>query len=282
MVIRPLTTIDECRKVAELEKTVWGYTDTEDVVPPAVLIASIKRGAILLGAFDTDGVLQGFVYSVPAVKDGHLTQWSHMLGVAPGVRAGGIGMRLKLAQREEALRMGVELIEWTCDPLQALNAHLNFARLGVVVEDYEDDLYGGSSSPLHAGTPTDRFVAQWRLTTPHVERRLYAPSVSLMRDSTVMSAVLVNPSTVAGEWLEPGEPALDPGEDRRVLVEIPMGFTEMQLRRPDLALEWRLKTRQIFHTYFSRGYRAVDFFLARDAARGQYLLARAESLITNR
>ncbi len=278
MLIRPLTTIDECRRVAELEKTVWGYTDTEDVVPPAVLIVSIKRGGILLGAFGAGNVMQGFVYSVPAVKDGRLTQWSHMLGVAPEARGAGIGLRLKLAQRDEALRMGVELIEWTCDPLQALNAHLNFARLGVVVEEYEDNVYGESSSPLHTGTPTDRFVAQWRLTAPHVERRLDAPSLSLMRDRAVMSAVLVNPSTMAGEWLQPGEPALDTGEDRRVMVEIPMGFTEMQLRRPDLALEWRLKTRQIFYTYFSRGYRAVDFFLAREARRGQYLLARAESL----
>jgi predicted GNAT superfamily acetyltransferase len=278
MLIRPLTTIDECRRVAELEKTVWGYTDTEDVVPPAVLIVSIKRGGILLGAFDAGNVMQGFVYSVPAVKDGRLTQWSHMLGVVPEARAGGIGLRLKLAQRDEALRMGVELIEWTCDPLQALNAHLNFARLGVVVEDYEDNVYGESSSPLHTGTPTDRFVAQWRLTAPHVERRLDTSSLSLMRDRGVMSAVVVNPSTVAGKWLEPGQPALDTGEDRRVLVEIPMGFTEMQQRRPDLALEWRLKTRQIFHTYFSRGYRAVDFFLARDAGRGQYLLAKSQEL----
>ena len=52
MHIRPLTTLDDCRKVAELEKTVWGYTDAEDVVPPPVLIVSIKRGGVLLGSFD--------------------------------------------------------------------------------------------------------------------------------------------------------------------------------------------------------------------------------------
>ena len=107
MLIRPIVTLDECRRVAALEKVVWGYTDAEDVVPPPLLIVSSRRGGILLGAFAEDGVMKGFVYSVPAVKDGRLTQWSHMLGVAPDALAGGVGLRLKLAQREHALRMGV-------------------------------------------------------------------------------------------------------------------------------------------------------------------------------
>ena len=98
-------------------------------------------------------------------------------------------LRLKLAQREQAIRMGIELIEWTYDPLQTLNAHLNFTRLGVVVEEYAENIYGESTSPLHQGTPTDRFIAQWRLTAPHVERRLTAPASPLMRDASVMSAV---------------------------------------------------------------------------------------------
>jgi predicted GNAT superfamily acetyltransferase len=274
MLIRPLTTLEECRKVADLEKIVWSYADAEDVVPPAVLIVSIKRGGILLGAFDEAGEMKGFVYSIPGVKDGRTIQWSHMLGVTPDARAGGLGLRLKLAQREQAMRMGIDLIEWTYDPLQALNAHLNFTKLGVVVEEYEENIYGESSSPLHKATPTDRFVAEWRLTTPHVERRLSATGSPLMRDSSLMSALLVNPSKVAGDWLEPGHPELDADSGRRLLVEIPTSFTEMQVRRPDLALAWRMTTRKIFQTYFARGFRAVDFFLAREAGRGQYLLAR--------
>ena len=87
MHIRPLTTLEECRQVAALEKSVWGYTDAEDVVPPPVLIVSIKRGGILLGAFDDGGSMRGFVYSMPGIKDGRPTQWSHMLGVTPEMRA---------------------------------------------------------------------------------------------------------------------------------------------------------------------------------------------------
>jgi predicted GNAT superfamily acetyltransferase len=94
-----------------------------------------------------------------------------------------------------------------------------------------------------------------------------------MRDSTVLSAVLLNPSTEVNGWLEPPSRPVEAEGQRRLLVEIPTGFTDMQHRNPDLALEWRMTTRSIFQTYFGRGYRVVDFFLAREARRGQYLLA---------
>lgn len=273
MMIRPLTTLEDCRRVVELEKLVWGYTDAEDVVPVPVLIVTIKRGGVLLGSFDELGQMNGFVYSIPGLKSGRPMQWSHMLGVAEGARASGLGTRLKLAQMEATLAMGLELIEWTYDPLQAMNAHLNFAKLGVVVEEYEENIYGESSSVLHRGSPTDRFVAEWHLKEPHVQRRTSARGGPLMRDASITSAPVVNPSREAGRWLGPGESRLDV-DDRRLLVEIPTGFTEMQASAPELALEWRMVTRRIFQTYFGRGYRAVDFFLAPEARRGHYLLAR--------
>jgi predicted GNAT superfamily acetyltransferase len=215
--------------------------------------------------------MEGFVYSIPAVKNGKLTQWSHMLGVVPAAREQGLGLRLKLAQREHARRMGIAVIEWTYDPLQAANAHLNFTRLGTVVEEYEENIYGDSSSVLHRGTPTDRFVAIWNLDAPHVERRLAPGGLGLVRDASLRDAPLVNPSTGEGR-LHPGPAALALS-DRRVLVEIPTGFTELQKEDPGLALEWRLATRAIFQSYFSRGYRVVDFFLSRGSRRGHYVLA---------
>jgi len=272
VIIRDLTTIDDCRQVAALERDVWGYTDAEDVVPPPVLIVSAKRGGILLGAFDAGGVMKGFVYSIPAIKDGRLTQWSHMLGVTRDARDAGLGLTLKLAQRERSLQMGIDLVEWTYDPLQALNAHLNFTKLGVVVEEYEENIYGASSSPLHSGSPTDRFVAEWRLTTPHVERRIAAAGVGVVRDASVASAPLVNPSQPAAHWLSPGVADLSLNAPR-LLVEIPVGYAEMMVQNPPLALEWRMASRAIFQHYLARGYHVVDFFLSRESGRGQYLLA---------
>ena len=273
MQIRPLKTLDDCRRVAELEKTVWGYTDAEDVVPPPVLIVSIKRGGVLLGSFDDAGEMNGFVYSIPALKDGRPSQWSHMLGVTPEARLRGVGTKLKLAQREQTLAMGLDLIEWTYDPLQALNAHLNFTKLGIIVEEYEENIYGESTSPLHRGTPTDRFVAEWKLREPHVERRIAQGGAVRLKDMSVAHAPVVNRSREGRSWIEPLEGDLSL-QDRRLLVEIPTGFSEMLSSAPDLALAWRLTTRRIFQTYLAHGYRVVDFFLSRETGRGQYLLAQ--------
>ena len=270
--IRPLTTIEDCRRVAALEREIWGYADSEDVVPPPVLIVSALRGGILLGAFDDSGDMQGFVYSIPAVKQGQLTQWSHMLGVRPAARDAGLGVRLKLAQRDAALAAGVHVIEWTFDPLQALNAYFNFTRLGVVVEEYEENIYGESSSVLHRGSPTDRFVALWNLREPHVERRIAARGMPLMRDAGIASAPVVNSAAARDRWIVPGQAALDL-DDRRLLVEIPSNYDEMQRGDDALALEWRLASRAVFQAYLSRGYRVVDFFLSREQKRGHYLLA---------
>jgi predicted GNAT superfamily acetyltransferase len=255
-----------------LEKSVWGLSDAEDVVPPILLIVSIKRGGILLGAFDGTGEMQGFVYSMAGLKDGRPMQWSHMLGVARTARDSGLGTRLKLAQREAAITMGLDLIEWTFDPLQALNAHFNFTKLGVVVEEYEENAYGESGSPLHRGAPTDRFIAEWRITAAHVERRIASMNRPLVRDVRVMAAPVVNPSGVLGPGLVPGVADLSCDEPR-LLVEIPTDYDKTLVRDPALALEWRLSTRSIFEAYFARGYQAVDFLLSRSAGRGQYLLA---------
>jgi predicted GNAT superfamily acetyltransferase len=270
--IRDLKTVDECRKVVELEKIVWGYSDAEDVVPVAILIVSVKRGGILLGAFDRAGTMAGFVYSLAAMKDGAATQWSHMLGVLPEARDGGLGAALKLEQRRRAMAMGIRLIEWTFDPLQALNAHLNFAKLGVLSQEFVENVYGDSSSPLHQGTPTDRLIAEWQLDAPEVERRIARP-LSTVRSSADADAPVVNVTSEGTRWLACESVDLNRTEPR-LLVEIPLGFSEMLSQDPELALDWRMKTRDAFATYLFRGYRVVDFFLERPSGRGRYLLTR--------
>ena len=268
---RDLTTLEDFAAVVDLEREIWG-PGYDEVVPVPILAITVMRGGILMGAF-ADGRMIGFVYSLPGIKDGKPTQWSHMLGVLDAFRNDGAGQALKRLQRERTLAMGLDLIEWTYDPMQAMNAHLNFARLGVVVEEYEENVYGESTSPLHKGNPTDRFVAEWWIRTPHVERRLAATSDLTVRGHDVSEAGRVNRAAPAGEWLECADVdlALDA---RRLVVEIPMGFGEMLSRAPVLALAWRMATREIFTTYFARGYRAVDFVLDRGSRKGAYLLVR--------
>jgi predicted GNAT superfamily acetyltransferase len=272
---RDLTTLEEYAQVVGLERVIWG-PGYDEVVPVPILAVTVLRGGILLGAFTGDRMV-GFVYSLPGIKHGKPTQWSHMLGVLDEHRNDGTGRRLKLLQRERTLAMGLDLIEWTYDPMQALNAHLNFTKLGAIVEEYEENVYGTSHSPLHGGNPTDRFVCEWWIRKPHVERRLDASAALTMRTNEVADAGRANRAVPSGDWLvcRDIDPALD---TRRLMVEIPTGFTEMLSQAPDLAMEWRMATRQIFTTYFVRGYRAVDFFLDRPNRKGAYLLTRTRGL----
>jgi predicted GNAT superfamily acetyltransferase len=270
-IYRDLTSLEDFAQVVELESRIWG-PGYDEVVPVPILAVSVHRGGILIGAFD-GGRMIGFVYSLPGIRDGKPTQWSHMAGVVAEYRSAGLGRTLKLLQRDRTLAMGLELIEWTYDPLQAMNAHLNFAKLGVVAEEYAENIYGTSSSPLHQGNPTDRFVAEWWIRTSHVERRLAPAGPLTLRTIGLADAARVNRTAPSGGWLESVDVDLSL-DARRLVVEIPMGFTDMLSRAPELALAWRVCTRAIFTTYFDRGYRAVDFSLDRDARKGAYLLAR--------
>jgi len=264
-----------CRAVVSIQIEVWG--EDGEVVPASVLLASIKRGGILVGAYDRDHLV-GFVWSMPGWRDGVPTQWSHMLGVRPIARGAGLGELLKVAQRDRALAAPVDLIEWTFDPLQAQNAHLNMATLGCVATTYRVNTYGEMIGPLHRGTPTDRLVAEWWIRKPHVERRLAARAARASGHLIARSAEVVKaPSGIAtrqtGEWLEcvSADASLDAP---RIVVPIPPRFTELQQQATDTALAWRLMTREIFLAYLSRGYRVLDFF--RDPqGGGQYLLAEA-------
>jgi predicted GNAT superfamily acetyltransferase len=271
IVYRDLTTLDQFAQVVDLERVIWG-PGYEEVVPVPILTVTAMRGAILIGAFD-GGRMIGFVYSMAGIKDGRAMQWSHMLGVLDEFRSAGVGRELKLLQRERTLAMGLDLVEWTYDPMQAMNAHLNFAKLGVVVEEYEENVYGESSSPLHGGNPTDRFVAEWWVRKPHVERRIARRGAFVVRASELADAVAVNRMSASGDWLESVDVDLSL-EARRLVVHIPTGFTDMLARNPELALGWRICTRAIFTTYFDRGYRAVDFMLDRAGRRGSYLLIK--------
>ncbi len=276
--IRDLGTLEECRAVVALQEEVWG-SDGE-TVPASVLLVSAKRGGILLGAYVGEArELAGFVWSMPGVRDGARTHWSHMLGVRPSCRTQRLGERLKWAQRERALAQGAEVVEWTFDPLQAPNAHFNLQVLGGVGASYGIDVYGALSGLLHRGTPTDRLIVEWRISAPHVVRRLEARqrSASAMLGAKSAEVLDASPAVATIErdgWIQVS--AVAPGlTGRRILLPIPPRFLEMQQQATDVALEWRLAVREVMADALGRGYRAVDFLLDRERGGGTYVLARA-------
>ena len=259
-----------CRAVVDIQIAVWGR-DAE-TVPASVLSVSIKRGGILIGGYDGE-TLVGFVWSMPGWRDGQPTHWSHMLGVLPEARGQGLGRELKLAQRLRAIGMGIDLIEWTFDPLQAPNAHLNFVCLGCVASTYLVDAYGAMSGPLHRGTPTDRLIAEWWVATPHVERRIArSPHALVAKTAEVTDAPSLIDYAKGPVWADPT--AIRREVDApRVMIPVPAAFSEMQQQHTEIALAWRLAIREAFTWAFGRGYRAVDFHLNREQGSGAYLLA---------
>ncbi len=199
--IRPLTTLEHFERCVVLQLEVWGYSDG-DLIPRRVFLVAQKIGGQVLGAFDGDTVV-GFAMSLPGYRNGRSYLHSHMLAVLPQYRNHGLGRSLKLAQRDDALARGFDLMEWTFDPLEIKNAHLNIARLGAIVRRYQPDFYGPSSSPLQGGLPTDRLYAEWWLRSPRVVSVLAGeqPQLDVVERVTVPHAIY--------QWKrEPGQRSL--------------------------------------------------------------------------
>jgi predicted GNAT superfamily acetyltransferase len=162
--------IEDFRACVTLQKEVWNFTDAE-LVPLRMFVVADKVGGQVMGAFEGETMV-GFALSVPGTRSGHIYLHSHMLAVRKDHRNGGLGRQLKLMQREDALARGIELIEWTFDPLEIKNAYLNIEKLGAVARRYNINQYGITSSPLQGGLPSDRLIAEWWLKSKRVERLL--------------------------------------------------------------------------------------------------------------
>jgi predicted GNAT superfamily acetyltransferase len=187
--IAALHDIAQFQTCVDLQIAVWGYSDG-DVIPRRVFLLADRIGGQVLGAFDGDTIV-GFAMALPGYKYRKPYLHSHMLAVLPEYRNLGLGRRLKLVQREDAMARGFELMEWTFDPLEIKNAHLNIARLGAICRRYQADFYGPSSSPLQGGLPTDRLYAEWWLRSPRVLRHLGESGEADDHTDTVEEEVLV-------------------------------------------------------------------------------------------
>jgi predicted GNAT superfamily acetyltransferase len=168
--VRPCRGLEELRACVALQKEVWNFSDSE-LVPLRMFVVADKVGGQVLGAFD-GSTMVGFAMSVPGTRSGHIYLHSHMLAVRADHRNSGLGRRLKLLQREDALARGIELIEWTFDPLEIKNAYLNIEKLGAIARRYIINQYGITTSPLQGGLPSDRLIAEWWLKSKRVETLL--------------------------------------------------------------------------------------------------------------
>jgi predicted GNAT superfamily acetyltransferase len=174
--IRECSSLDELRACVSLQKEVWEFSDAE-LVPLRMLVVAQKIGGQVIGAF-LEGELAAFVLALPGIRAGHSYLHSQMLAVGKRHRDAGLGRRIKWLQRENALQRGIELIEWTFDPLEIKNAYLNIEKLGAIARRYSVNQYGITSSPLQGGMPTDRLIAEWWLQSKRVRELLATGSLA--------------------------------------------------------------------------------------------------------
>jgi predicted GNAT superfamily acetyltransferase len=170
VMIRHCQGLDELRACVALQKEIWNFSDSE-LIPLRMFVVADKVGGQVMGAFDGSEMV-GFAMSVPGTRSGRVYLHSHMLAVRKQYRDRGLGRRLKLLQREDALARGIEVIEWTFDPLEIKNAYLNIEKLGAISRRYNINQYGITSSPLQGGLPSDRLIAEWWLKSKRVETLL--------------------------------------------------------------------------------------------------------------
>ncbi len=190
--IHQLSELYEFSEVVRLQRIIWGFEDV-DLLPLRLFVVAGKIGGQLLGAFDKDRMI-AFCLCIPGLKpDGKPYLHSHMLGVLADYRNTGIGRKLKLEQRQYAQKLGIELIEWTFDPLEIKNAFFNIERLGAIIRRYVPNQYGTTSSRLHGGLPTDRLVPEWWIDSLRVQNLLSGMSLERLKVTARISV----PSDIA-------------------------------------------------------------------------------------
>lgn len=268
LAVRPLHGRAEYAACVALQERTWGRNFVERV-PPTILRIAQDLGGIASGAFDADGTLLGFVFGITGLIDGVPVHWSDMLAVAPEARNRGVGVALKLHQRELLLARGVDIMRWTFDPLEAKNAHLNLSRLGAVARTYRREYYEGSDSPLHAGIGTDRLIVTWDLASERVAERIAGMS-GPPDIAEVMRAHPLNP--LVDEALPRCAPPAAHEDAAAVRIAVPADIQSLRDRDPALATEWRHHTRAAFESAFSGGYEARE--LVRAGPVGWYVLQR--------
>lgn len=240
--IRALTDREQLKAVVRLQRQIWGFEDV-DLIPLRLFVVASKIGGQVYGAFDGEQLI-GFCMAIPGLKPGGKTYLhSHMLGVLPEYRNLGLGRKLKLTQRDDALARGIDLIEWTFDPLEIKNAFFNMERLGAIVRRYVPNQYGTTSSPLHGGLPTDRCIAEWWIASPRVK------------------AILA------------GQPFERAAVESR--IAIPAGIADIRAKEPARAREIQKSASEQFRLAFDRGLAVIGFEKSDQA--GTYLIGEWES-----
>ncbi|MEH6941784.1 GNAT family N-acetyltransferase [Bacillus sp. JJ722] len=265
LTLKPLYNLEELLEMQRLEQDVWGA----DITPINQTITVAKNGGIILGAYDKD-VLIGFLYSFPGFNGQSVHLCSHLVAIDANYRGQGIGELLKREQKELALSKGFKLITWTFDPLESANANLNIRKLKGVSHTYIENCYGMLEGKLNGGLATDRFLVEWHLDSDHVT---CSHSYNYREAASVLSVAQNENGFPYVEGIN--EEIMSHLENYDTLsVTVPTQFQAIKKADFPLGKEWRMRTREVFQSLFSKGYTIVDVKRERGKNVQQYILIK--------
>ena len=251
---RKLEKPEEFRQVLEVHRAVWG----DEGVPVTLQRALQDNGGLVLGAF-ADIHLVGFALSLLGWDGTALYHYSHITAVRPEYQNHRVGFRLKTFQREEVLKLGLNEIRWTFDPLQSRNAWLNVRQLGGRPDRYYIHYYGQMPDAINRGQETDRLRLRWELSTPHVEERVGGKFPTVEEDRTRWTASAAIVETEVGEKGLRTPTAVSEPSGGPAHLEIPFDLAAVQEHEPETVRSWRHAVRDAFRAAFDTGYRVEDF-----------------------
>ncbi|PLR79838.1 hypothetical protein CVD25_09700 [Bacillus canaveralius] len=249
IVYKHIQDLKEIEEVVSFQEEIWSR---DTVTPLPQLLAACHHGGSVIGAFD-HGDLVGFSYGFSGYKDGQPYLISHMTAVNPKYQNLGIGLKLKLKQREWAIEYGYQKIVWTYDPLEARNAYFNLNKLGAYTKTYIESYYGEMNDKLNRGLPTDRLLAEWDICSIRVTNAL---------EGTLQNEFSAKKYQPLLGWRESGDIPIPLDEviianDRGYLVPVPAYFQCLKQVNNEAAKAWRYKLRNVVSDAFSKGYRAT-------------------------
>jgi predicted GNAT superfamily acetyltransferase len=254
--LRRATQISDYRDCEQAQRDAWQTDSQSDIVALHILRPLSEKGGLVINAYDEDERIVGTSIGFLAQHNGKPIFYSHMTGVVPDYQSKNVGWALKLEQREYALEQGFDLICWTYDPMQSVNSRFNLRKLGVIARTYYENYYGDMTDGLNKGLASDRFLVEWWIRSPRVQKRI-EPSLPKSKES-VAGLKVVNETTMKGRVMVPVGRVDLRAQDETVLVEIPYKYDDVRAVDPAFLPDWRRETRTAYNHCFGLGYIATD------------------------
>ena len=256
--IRQLRQPAEFQECIRVQREIWGLEPENSMSPLTInnLAMPKPKVGVVLGGY-VQGKMIGLQVLIPTTEPGLI--FGHLFGLRAPYRDAGLGYKFHQGMITHLKSKGFKRVSWTFDPLEGRNAHSYLNKLGGTVSHYIVNHYAEYCERFK-GMPQDRFLFRLDLDQK--------PPAALS-DKHLKMALIQHPIATA----------VDMPRSDTVLVNIPRNLQKLRKERPQLALKYRMETREVFLEYINRRGMVVDRLYTgymNDVRYNYYRLRKAE------